>query len=138
MNTSRKDFSNQNILLAKRLFQRGYTKAAIESQITKASNIIKQKMPYEKVYQKKKHSQTNKADKILYFQRTYHPRTIPSALIQKSFKKTIAYTKLFHRLIICNKRPKNIRDILSSSTLPNLPGQNPSNYIQEEGTFRDI
>ena len=95
-------------------------------------------MPYHKVFQKKPPSINNNRERTLYFQRTYHPRTIPSELIQKTFRNTIKNTKLFNRLIICNKRPQNVKDRLSKSTLTNLPEHNPSDYIQEENLIRDI
>ena len=125
-------------VIYQRLSQRGYTKNIITSEIIRASELIQQKMPHHKVFQKKPPPINNKGDRTLYFQRTYHPRAIPSELIQKTFTNTIRNTKLFNRLIICNKRPKNVKDRLSKSTLTNLPGHNPSNYIQEESLFRDI
>ena len=38
---------------------------------------------------------------------------------------------LFDKMIICNKRPKNIRDIIIPSLLKFIEGKNPSNVIQE-------
>ena len=103
MNTSLTDYRNQISLLVQRLSQRGYTKSIITSEIMRASELVKQKMPHNKVFQKKPPPINNNGERTLYFQRTYHPRAIPSELIQKSFTNTINNTKLFNRLITANK-----------------------------------
>ena len=138
MNTSITDYNKQVTLLATRLSQRGYTKATIDSAIMKASELVQKKMPYKKVFQKRLHKEHDKEESTLFFQRTYHPRSIPSSLIQRTFDNTIKKKNLFHRMIICNKRAKNIKDKLCNSTLTDLPGNNPSDFLRQEGHFRDI
>ena len=54
------------------------------------------------------------------------PHQIPS---KRGFNKTLRKIKPFNKLLICNHRPKNMRDFIMPSDIQNIPGDIPNNLI---------
>ena len=68
-------------------------------------------------------------DKTIYFHAEYFPWGVKISQIQNIFHNTVAWTRLFTQQIVAFSRPKNLRDLLPPSTLPDVAGQNPSDYL---------
>ena len=134
MNSNSKDYIKQITKFAERLNKRGYSMVFIQKAFTEASTILQQKMKFRKVYIRCKQDEItnkNKNKKILFFKRTYHPKSLPNKTLQATYSNTLDCINLFDKMIVCNKRPKNIRDVLMPSSLKHISGKNPSDILQE-------
>ena len=124
-------FKKQITRFATRLQKRGYTKDFIRKSFKKAGEYLYKKYKNKRIFIKPK-SETSVKDvphTTLIYHTEYHPRGIPPQIIKEVFNKTLRKTKLFDKLLICNRRPKNIRDLIMPSDIPNVPGDNPSDYF---------
>lgn len=130
MNTHVNDYINQVKKFATRLQNRGYTKTVIETYFNDAAVQLQQQFKHTKRYINQKKKNTSN-DKILFLKKTFHPRSFSNKQVQHLFKKSFQNIDLFDRLIVCNKRPKNLRDILMPSTLASVEKMNPSDYLHE-------
>ena len=135
MNSNINDYINQITKFAERLNNRGYSIEAIHKAISEAGILLQQKMKFRKVFvrsQQDKISNQNKNNKkILFFKRIYHPKSLPNKTLQAAYTNSLGCINLFDKMIVCNKRPKNIRDTLMPSSLKNINGKNPSDFLQE-------
>ena len=131
MNSDTKNYINQITKFAERLNKRGYTKEIIHKTFHEASIHLQQKMKFRKVFVRAKNESSNNKNKILFFKRTFHPKSLPNKSLQKAYSDSLGKIKLFDKMIVCNKRPKNLRDTLMPSSLKNIPGKNPSDFVPE-------
>ena len=131
MNSKTKDFINQITKFANRLSKRSYTKEIIHKAFTEDSFNLQQKMKFRKIFVRAKGEKPNNKNKILFFKRTFHPKSLPNKSLQIAYSNTLGCVNLFDKMIVCNKRPKNIRDTIMPSSLKNIHGKNPSNYLPE-------
>ena len=131
MNSDTKNYINQITKFAERLNKRGYTKEIIHKAFHEASIHLQQKMKFRKVFVRAKNESSNNKNKILFFKRTFHPKSLPNKSLQKAYSDSLGKIKLFDKMIVCNKRPKNLRDTLMPSSLKNIPGKNPSDFVPE-------
>jgi hypothetical protein len=68
--------------------------------------------------------------KPIIFHLKHHPRGITRQHVRSAFAETLGpLLKDSRRLLITVSRPKNIKDRISSTRLADLPGTNPSDYI---------
>ena len=92
----------------------------IQKAFTEASTILQQKMKFRKVYIRCKQdeiSNKNKNKKIFFFKRAYHPKSLPNKTLQAAYYNMLDHINLFDKMIVYNKRHKNIRDALMPSSL---------------------
>ena len=93
-------------------------------------------MKFRKVSVRAKHESSNNKNKILVFKRTFHPNSLTNKSLQNAYSNSLGKLKLFDKMIVCNKRPKNIRDTLMPSSLKNILGKNPSDFVPEMSNDR--
>ena len=136
MNSEEKDFVNQITKFAERLCKRGYSKNEINKAFTDISFKLQNQMKFRKVYVRSNKEIKNKNKNTLFFKRTYHPKSVKNHSLQRIYTETLGKINLFDNMIVCNKRPKNIRDILMPSFLQLINGENPSDLLLDirEGT----
>ena len=140
-NTNRDDYVRLVTLFAQQLNRRGQSMKKIHAVFADASTYIQNKYNGKKIYVKKKtpplhassstrHKQNDEPMPTLYFHMEYHPRGISRRQIQGIYNNTIGTTGLFKRQIVAFSRPRNLRDLLSPSALPDMDGNNPSDYLE--------
>ena len=135
MNGDTNNNINQITKFAERFNKRGYTKEIIHKAFSEASIHLQQKIKFRKVFVRAKHESSNNKNKILFFKRTFHPKSLPNKSIQNAYSNFLGNLKLFEKMIVYNKRPKNLRDTLMRSSLKNIPG-NPSDFVPEMSNKR--
>ena len=108
----------------------GYSNDFIKKSFIEASTYLQNKYKNKRVFiDKTKEESGTLPNSTLLYHRQYHPRAIPQHAIRDAFNRAFKNTNLFEAILICNSRPRNIRDILMPSDLPNRIGKNPSDYI---------
>ena len=123
-------FKTQIKKFARRLKLRGYSNDFIKKSFIEASIYLQNKYKNKRVFiDKTKQKSGNLPNSTLLYHRQYHPRAIPQHAIRDAFNRAFKNTNLFEAILICNSRPRNIRDILMPSDLPDRIGKNPSDYL---------
>jgi hypothetical protein len=130
-NSNPQDYSEMIRTFVTRLRKRNHSLYFIKNTITDAAHHFQTKMPNGKIFKNpKKKFQKTFGDQIsLYYHAEYHPRGVNKSLIQRAFKATVDKLGIYNKMIVCYNRPKNIRDHLMPSKLPNVPGSNPSDLF---------
>ena len=118
-------------LLSNRLLNQGYKKPTI---LETTSQALKKYCQPISTSTKQKSETTNKPQdsdslRIFYYQLPYHRRGVQRQQIQRAYKKHIS-PHLPHPLTIAFNRPTNLKDQLCKSTLPDIPGNNPSDFLK--------
>jgi hypothetical protein len=135
-NTYRKDFIRMATLLARRLIARGYILAQlmplfIEAEARLAN--LQRTGPRNPDVQNAGHSDataTETKTQPLFFHLQFHPRGIQRAQIRAAYNETLApLLEQDRRLIVAVSRPRNLRDRVCSTRLPDITDNNPSDYI---------
>ena len=130
---------NQISKFVERLNNRGYSIEAIHKAISQAGILLQQKMKFRKVLIRTQYdnisNQNKNNKKILFFRRIYHPNSLPNKTLQATYTNSLGCIKTFDNKIVCNKRPKNIRDILMPSSLKNINSKTPSDFLQEVSNY---
>ena len=137
-NSNSKNYRRLVTLFAAQLLKRGYSKQQITESFNDASKYLRSKHGDRKIYLSKatlerrartsSKPQDNLNNTIIYHAE-FHPRGVPRKRIQQIYGDTIQKTGLFDRQIVAFSRPKNLRDLLSPSTLPQVGRNNPSDFI---------
>jgi hypothetical protein len=126
-NTYRKDFIRMATLLARRLIARGYILAQlmplfIEAEARLAN--LQRTGPRNPDVQNAGHSDataTETKTQPLFFHLQFHPRGIQRAQIRAAYNETLApLLEQDRRLIVAVSRPRNLRDRVCSTRLPDI------------------
>ena len=117
---------------AQRLRKRGYDHDFISRTFLEAGTYLQKKYNNQRIFISKNNINRNKIpDTTLLFHREHHPRSLPPRAIKDAFKRAFKDTNIYNKLMICNSRPKNIRDVLMPSDLKPLEGHDPSDYLNK-------
>ena len=129
-NTNPEDYSYMIKLFAKRLTARGHSLPTVNKIITEAASSLEIQIPNRKIFiNNNKRSSNTGINENLFYHAEYHPLGVKRELIQKSFKATLNKLGLYNKMTVCYNLPTNLRDLLMSSKLPNVPGCNPSDFL---------
>ena len=129
-NTNPEDYSYMIKLFAKRLTARGHSLPTVNKIITEAVSSLEIQMPNRKIFiNNNKRSSNTGINENLFYHAEYHPLGVKRELIQKAFKATLNKLGLYNKMTVCYNLPTNLRDLLMSSKLPNVPGCNPSDFL---------
>ena len=132
-NTYKEDFITISALFVDRLVARGYNIETLSPLFQEAAELIISKQDL--------HAHTDlptlidrnldtKAEReTLYFHVEYHPRGISRRLIRSLYSTYLEKHSGFKKMIVCYSRPKNLRDKLIKTALPNTPGYNPLDIL---------
>jgi hypothetical protein len=129
-NTDTRDFNQMAILLARRLCARGYSLHTLLPYFQKAATRLLAADP-RIILEPTAMPQTdsNDEDKPMIFHLPHHPRGITRLQVREAYSATLGPLIPERRLLIAVSRPKNIRDRVCRTRLPDLPGTNPSDFI---------
>ena len=125
-NTHQEDFINIVKLLFQRLLARGWSATFLKQEILKYTSQNKENTPT---------SRTLHANNTAFLHIQYHPYDIPRKTIRSLYEKTCGDT--FRReigiehCVVAYSRPKNLRDLLTPTTLHQAPGKETSTYLGE-------
>ena len=129
-NTNPEDYSYMIKLFAKRLTARGHSLPTVNKIIMEAVSSLEIQMPNRKIFiNNNKRSSNTGINENMFYHAEYHPLGVKRELIQKAFKATLNKLGLYNKMTVCYNRPTNLRDLLMSSKLPNVPGCNPSDFL---------
>jgi hypothetical protein len=126
-NTNSDDYIYFATMLAKRLIARGWLKKTVLALIDEANNSLQSDA--------KKNIQQHETTttKPIIFHLPYHPRGIQRQTIREVFNSTIGTHLQDRKLIVAVSRPRNLHERLSKTILSDVPGKNPSNYMNPGG-----
>jgi hypothetical protein len=122
-NTDPDDFTHFATLLGKRLIARGWPKTTVIVLMQKAIERLRN------VADKSKQS----SEKPIIFHLPFHPRGIQRQTIRDAYNKTVGRHIKDRQLIVAVSRPRNIYDRLCKTTLKDIDGKNPSNFMNQGG-----
>ena len=118
-NTDYTDYQEMAVLLAQRLIARGWDWNYIKSIFNDAHNRITGLVPRPiRPYR----------GQPLIIHTVYHPRGLQRQDLRNIFNQHLG-DQIPNQVIISMSRPKNLKDRLVHSTLPPVPGCNPSDFI---------
>jgi hypothetical protein len=129
-NTKTTDFTKMAVLLAQRLCARGYSLKMLLPAFRKASERLAKSDPRLQLFSNVEKPTETKSENPLMFHLKHHPRGISRQQVRAAYKETIAPLIPARNLIVAISRPKNIKDRVCQTRLPDIPGENPSDYIQ--------
>jgi hypothetical protein len=118
-------------LLAKRLIARGYTL----QQLLPLFKEAEVRLPTLRRAQPRNPVTAGTVDTVLepkpiFFHLQFHPRGIQRQQIRAAYNETLApLLSEERRLIVAVSRPRNLRDRVCTTRLPNLTDNNPSDFI---------
>jgi hypothetical protein len=121
-NTNREDYIHFAKLFAKRLVDRGWPPHTILPLFKEADRLLSSQP------QPRKTGRTSCVRPII-FHLPYHPRGIQRQQIRLLYQETIQPLIPDRELIVAVSRPRNLRDRVCSTRLPNVTGQNPSDFL---------
>jgi hypothetical protein len=124
-NSSPEDFINitKNFIL--RLLQRGHLLEELIPTLRSAAANIDNSLNH-----RSRHNEHNK-DETLYIHWKFHPKDIDKAKIRQLYDRTLKGHDNFTQMRIAMSRPKNLRDILCRTDIPNIPDNNASNILKK-------
>jgi hypothetical protein len=123
-NTNEEDFIKITTSFILRLLQRGHQLNQIIPILqTAASNI-------DNINTRKKLTTTDSED-TLFIHWRYHPSDINKNTIRKIYDNTLKGFDGFKQMRLAISRPKNLRDILCKTELPNIPNRSVSNILHK-------
>ena len=135
------DDKNFSILIenfAHHLLARGHSLTAIKTHFKKAADSINKKylqqsptqptpLPPQTPHQQ--HTDPTIANRSLYLHWEYHPNGIQRQRLRAIFKETLEACNPFKQgMIVAMSRPKNLRDLLTRTTLQEPEGERASDY----------
>jgi hypothetical protein len=142
-NSHQEDFYKMAGLLARRLIARGYTPEKLLPLFQEAEACLTNLLctgPWNPdimsaapnaIRNAGSHANTGtEKSKPLFFHLQFHPQGIQQKQIRTAYNKTLA-PLLEHerRLIVAVSRPRNLRDRVCSTRLPDITDNNPSDYL---------
>jgi hypothetical protein len=130
-NTDTQDFLTMVKLLARRLVARGYSLQTLKPLFQQAATrLLKSdpRIPRPRTPIEPLDDATTPINPII-FHLKHHPRGITRQQVRSAYSETLEPMLPDRRLLIAVSRPKNIKDRVCSTRLANLPGVNPSDFI---------
>jgi hypothetical protein len=79
----------------------------------------------------KNNPKTTNPDDTLFIHWRFHPADIKKKVIRQIYNNTLKDFDGFQQMRLAISRPKNLRDILCKTELPNIPDRNVSNILQK-------
>ncbi len=123
-NTEEKDFINITTNFILRLLQRGHQITQILPILyNAAANIDNRNTKHKPI--------ASNPDDTLFIHWRFHPLNINNNTIRQIYNNTLKGFDGFQQMRLAISRPKNLRDILSKTDLPNIPDRNVSNIIEK-------
>jgi hypothetical protein len=127
-NTDTKDFIEMAKLLARRLVARGYSLETLKPVFARANARLLASDPrLQQTRTPVNNDDTSKKPIIFHLQ--HHPRGISRQQVRTAYADTLGNLLPDRRLLIAVSRPKNIKDRVCSTILPDIAGENPSDHI---------
>lgn len=126
-NSSRSDFITTAKRFASRLIARGHSADSIRMIFMEAAASLD---TIERHGKTPKCNAAN-ASNTLFFHWEYHPNGLSRQSIRKSYNKHCADVSGFDRMIVAFSRPRNIRDSIMRSRLPDVEGSRPSEILNK-------
>jgi hypothetical protein len=131
-NTADANFTKMVILLARRLRARGYSMKTLLPVFQKAGNQLLSSNPRRPALTRPETGVTDATpvENPLIFHLKHHPRGVTRQQVRQAYSEFIAPILPDRPLVIAVSRPKNIRDQVCRTRLQDVPGDNPSDYIE--------
>jgi hypothetical protein len=121
-NSSRSDFIETAKRFANRLIARGHSAATVRTVFMDAA------LSLDTIDRRGKTPKCNAANasNTLFFHWEYHPHGLSRQQVRKSYNKHCKDASGFDRMIVAFSRPRNIRDSVMKSRLPDVEDSRPS------------
>lgn len=127
-NSETSDFLHYATLLAKRLMARGWPSHTLVP-VFRAAWVHLQKHDKQSILEGSSQKKPKPRGKQLFFHLPYHPRGIQRSTIQQLYSRYMRTVLPDCSLTVAVSRPRNLGDRVCSATLPNKPGDNPSDHL---------
>ncbi len=135
-NTHLSDFYAMAVLLNRRLMARGYSFPTLKPLFEEASVRLQNQLSQRRVIHHQPPDPNDPAKKAIIFHLEYHPRGIQRSQVRQVYSDTLAPFLPDRNLILAVSRPRNLRDRVCSTRLPDILGENPSDLITNIGGDR--
>ncbi len=135
-NTHPSDFYAMAVLLARRLMARGYSFPALKPLFEEASVRLQTQLSQRRAIHRQPPDPNDPAKKAIIFHLEYHPRGIQRSQVRQVYSDTLAPFLPVRKLTLAVSHPRNLRDRICSTRLPDVPGENPSDLITHIGGDR--
>jgi hypothetical protein len=130
-NTRRQDFYHMATLLARRLMARGYTLPQLLPIFKEAElrlSTLRRAAPRNPVTPTP--TTAEPGPKPIFFHLRFHPRGIQRQQVRAAYAETMApLLEQDRRLVVAVSRPRNLRDRVCTTRLPDITDNNPSDFI---------
>jgi hypothetical protein len=126
------------VLLTHRLMARGYSFPTLKPLFEEVSVGLQSQLGQRRAIHHQPTDPNDKAKKSIIFHMEYHPRRIKRSQVRQVYSDTLAPFLPDRKLILAVSRPKNLRDRVCSTRLPDVLGENPSDMITTIGGDRKI
>lgn len=138
-NTYETDFEQECILLARNLLRCGWEWEQLSSHFNEAETALKKygktKLLQDSLKTRRKKDSEKVDDMIMVFKLPYHPRGVQRQQITTAYINSgLAKLQPERRFICAQLRPHNIRDRVCSTSLEDIPGDNPSDFLTANST----
>ena len=132
-NTKTQDFIHITQLFIQRLIQRGHRITDIIPILRSAAATI------DNIQGDRQRTQSKiPTEDTLYIHWQYHPLDIKKLVIHELYNSTLKGHDNFQKMLIAMSRPPNLRDILCRTNIPNLPGRNTSDILDNITKDQDL
>ena len=133
-NTHYADLRAECVTLARDLIKSGWKWEDLSLHFHEAQGNLEKQGRYNMLKKAMKNRREKDAEKpveqLIVFKLQYHPRGITRQQISLAWKSSGLAELLPERRFICAQlRPPNLRDRICSTSLKDLPGDNPSDYL---------
>jgi hypothetical protein len=135
-NTHLRDFYAMAILLARRLMPCGYSFPTLKPLFEEASVRLQAQLSQRRSIPHQPPDPNDPAKKPIIFHLEYHPRGIQRSQVRQVYSDTLAPFLKDRNLILAVSRPWNLQDQVCSTRLPDVPGENPSDFFTNIGGDR--
>jgi hypothetical protein len=124
------------VLLARRLMARGYPYLTLKPLFEESAIRLQAQLSQRRTLPPPLPDPNEKAKKPIIFHLEYHPRGIQRSQVRQVYSDTLATVLPDRNLILAVSRPRNLRDRVCSTRLPDVQGENPSDFITNIGGDR--
>jgi hypothetical protein len=138
-NTQISDFYAMAVLLACCLMARSYSFLTLKPLFEEASVRLQAQLSQRRALPRQPSDPNDPARKTIIFHLEYHPRGIQRSQVHQVHLDTLAPFLADRNLVPTVPRPRNVRDQVCSTWLPDITGENPSDLItniSREGTVQ--
>ena len=127
-NTDRADFMHFAELLAKRLSDRGLPTPILLPVFKEALNHLKHQSPRARQHPTPEQTRGHDQSRI-FFHLPFHPRGLQRKQVRWLFEQHMGPVLPNCKLTVAVSRPLNLRYRVCSTVLPDVPGNNPSDFL---------